>query len=560
MTTTPKRPLRRALNWLVFWGIPLVMIAVAVWLTRDLAGAVSLRWQEGNSYSQRLSEFEAEATQAALDSAVPAAGQGRILLAGWHNQAQPTAIPAIPDLNLVTNTPLPEIQVTLPAINTPVPIVVTATPPPPVMQLQPFALPTLIFPEDPPADLIASQPTAVPTRITPIPRNHDLVNIVLLGSDQEITADNTLRTDTMIIVSINRDTQTVSLLSLPRDLYVYIPGLGMNRLNVAYGWGQNAGWTGGGFGLFRDTIIYNFGINVHYYAKVGISDLTEVIDLIGGVDLAVECNYQDYALVGVDIPSAAVLTDPEAALWTLPIGYYHMSGGEALWYARSRGNSDDFDRGRRQQQLIRALLRQALNSGQINNIPSLWTQGTQAVETDLPLNNVLSLAPIALSLDNSQIESFTLIAGYHTFPWTAPDGANVQIPDYETLIPLLEDFYTPPSENQVSVSRASVRVTNGTANPNLDRVATERLGIEGFSAFAAGDATTQDYAQTVLIDYTGQTKGSSLFEIADILGVRQADIVNEPSATRDADFEVILGANYNPCESYSVLPAVAATE
>ena len=100
----------------------------------------------------------------------------------------------------------------------------------------------------------------------------------------------------MIIVSINRDTGTVNTLSLPRDLYVYVPQLGMRRLNVAFGWGEAVGWTAGGFGLLRDTLIYNLGINVHYYAKVNITELESVIDLIGGVDVAVDCNYQDYAL------------------------------------------------------------------------------------------------------------------------------------------------------------------------------------------------------------------------------------------------------------------------
>lgn len=88
---------------------------------------------------------------------------------------------------------------------------------------------------------------------------------MLLGVDSELTGVAVDRTDTMIIVSINRTTNTVSMLSLPRDLYVYIPGWTMQRLNLAFTHGEQVGWTGEGFGLLRQTIFYNFGINVHYY-------------------------------------------------------------------------------------------------------------------------------------------------------------------------------------------------------------------------------------------------------------------------------------------------------
>ena len=134
-------------------------------------------------------------------------------------------------------------------------------------------------------------------------------------------------------------------------------------------------------------------------------------------------------LVGAEVPDDAVLADEEALLWTLPVGYYEMTGPEAVWYARTRKNSTDFDRGRRQQRLIRAIFRKALDSGQVSQLPSLWSQGMEVVETNMTLNEALSLLPIALSLDTSDIESFTLIPTYHTTSWTTPDGSNVQLPN-----------------------------------------------------------------------------------------------------------------------------------
>ena len=123
----------------------------------------------------------------------------------------------------------------------------------------------------------------------------DLLNILLLGNDGEITNDGFLRTDTMIVVSINRTAGTVAMLSLPRDLYVYIPGWTMQRLNLAYIHGQAGGWPGGGFGLLRQTLLYNFGINVHYYAMVNLTGFKAIVDAVGGVDLAVDCAIEDLA-------------------------------------------------------------------------------------------------------------------------------------------------------------------------------------------------------------------------------------------------------------------------
>ena len=419
----------------------------------------------------------------------------------------------------------------------------TPTPLPPVER---FELPTLVFPDDAPSDLQA--PTAIPTRIPPITRNHDLVNIAILGSDQEVAGDNTIRTDTMIIVSINRDTGTVSMLSLPRDLFVYIPSLGMQRLTVAFGRGENYGWTGGGFGLFRDTMIYNFGINVHFYAKVDITGLEGIINLLGGVNVAVDCAIQDYYPIK-PIEELDLTKDiyENYQLRTMNVGYYHLNGFDAQWYARSRKNSSDFDRGRRQQQLLRGIFRQALNQGQLGNLPTLWNQGMELVETDMTLNQALTLVPIALTLNDSQIESFTFIPTYHTQSWTTPDGSNVQLPIYETLIPLLEDFYTPPNVSQVDVQSATVRVLNGTAKPFFDYVGMERLRNEGFNAFADGNASILGVPQTMIIDRSGQTKGSRLLELQSILNVANENIIIEPDPNRIADYEVILGDTYNSC-------------
>jgi len=126
------------------------------------------------------------------------------------------------------------------------------------------------------------------------------------------------------------------------------------------------------------------------------------------------------------------------------------------------------------------------------------------------------------------------------------------VPIYDNLRPLLEDFYRPPSQSQVLVEGATVAVYNGSGNDSWDRVAAERLGWEGFRAGWNG-AAEAPVAETILIDRTGQTKGSSLNEIAAILNVPQENVRFEPDPNREADFEVILGADYNSCTYDGVL-------
>lgn len=450
-----------------------------------------------------------------------------------------------------TNTPEAPLMMT----NTPLPSAIAPT----LNPLEPTRpLPTPFFPPDPSVDQVNGIP--VPTRVPVLDRHdNDLMNILLLGGDDETTNDNFLRTDTMIVVSINRTTSTVAMLSLPRDIFVYIPGGAdgskgtVNRLNVAYAIGDSVGWPGGGFGLLRQTILYNFGINVHYYALVNFSGFEAIIDAIGGVDIAVDCAFRDYYPVDDFDPSRPIEENYE--LRTLEIGYYTMNGFDALWYARTRKQSDDFDRGRRQQQILRAIWRKLRDTGLLSNFPTLWNQAAEVVKTDLQLVDMVGLLPMALNLNINQIEHFWLTRTYHTTPWQTPSGEYVQLPNYDNLRRLLEDFYQPPTANQIAVRPDTITVYNGTPNENWDRVAAERLQWEGFAATFAGASPLGEQADTILIDHTGrEEKGSNLSEIAEILSVKPENIRLEPDPNRAVDFEVILGSSYNSCAGYSVLP------
>ncbi|MBC8097988.1 MAG: LCP family protein, partial [Armatimonadetes bacterium] len=460
------KALRRVFGLIAFRLLPLMLLLAAGWFGWQTVQSISRVWGEQSVYAARAEGYPATATALA-------APQSAALLVDYRIGQK-----------FITNTPRPE-NPQAPSATPMPPSAAGATATIPALgNLD--ATPTIIFADDAVAGAVFNG-TAVPTAVTPVERQYDLLNILLLGQDNEITGDALARTDTMIIVSINRETNTVNMINLPRDLYVYMPNGIMGRLNTVYEVGENIGWTGGGVFFMRQTLLYNLGINIHYYALVNISGFAEVIDLLGGVDVAVDCALEDLPLIGAELPKGVIASDEED-YYILPVGYYFMSGKEALWYARSRHNSDDFDRGRRQQQLLRAGWRRAREIGLLTQLPGLWGQATEIVETDLPFSQMVSLLPASVNLNTSALQNFRWSRIYHTTPWQTSDGDYVQIPNPDPVRELMTAFYAPPTQNQVAVDVAQVRVFNGTVNADWDQVAVERLGWSGISAAAAGVA------------------------------------------------------------------------
>lgn len=512
----------------VVYTIPVLVAVMIIWSALQAIELYDGFQREEQTITNRSTSYQATATALADDLSMRSDNSEVVLV----------------QQVFATNTPNS-------SITTPIPVP-TITPTHIPIEKTPVDLPDLFFPEDPEPGLIL-EGTAVPTRVPIVPREYELVNIVLLGGDDELTSDSFLRTDTMIVVSINTETGTVSMISLPRDLFVYIPSGIMGRLNLAYGIGENIGWQpDGGFGLLRQTIFYNFGINVHYYARVNFSSFEEIIDTLDGVDIGVDCAYQDFYPVEDFDPNAPV--EENYYLRTLNVGYYTFDGFDALWYARTRKVTDDFDRGRRQQQLLRAMWRKARDTGLLANIPTLWGQITEVVETNLPFDTMLGLLPYVLNLDINNIENFTMIRTYHTTPWQPPSGDFVQLPVYEPIATMMQDFYTPPSTNQLTLSGPTIGVYNASGNENWDLVASERLRWDGHNAVALGnwdDNTIQNESQ--LIDYVASDKGSIVLSINKALNLSQAQLTVSPDPNRTYDYEVIIGTNYDSC-TFAVLP------
>ncbi|MCB8984081.1 MAG: LCP family protein, partial [Ardenticatenaceae bacterium] len=463
--------------------------------------------------------------------------------------ATPTASPAPTDTETPppTDTARPDDESTATAVTpTQTP---TATP-------QPTASPTSRPQLDPTLDVTVAvgflregEPTPgtpIPTAVPVFEVPKGTTNILLLGSDDPIGDEGSGRTDTMLIVTINPDGPTASMLSLPRDLYVYIPGYTMNRLNTALARGDTIDYPGGGIGLLKQAILYNFGIPIHYYAEVDFQGFQDIVDAMGGVDLAVSCERTDWRLKS---PELDPQDEDNWEVFTLPPGVHHMDGDLALWYARSRlmDPLSDWGRGRRQQQLLRAMFNQGMELNLISELPTLWNTYKDTVETDLDLGRLLQLATIAPAVRENGIQNLYL-AG-KTQPWVTPGGAAVQLPIWEgsgMMHDTLARLFRPPDLNRASRQPIYVEIINATDNPDMALLAADNLAWYGFVP-VVGEAAPQPDTATHLDYYKPNFKESYDWLISWIFNVKRDDIKLAVDPDYEYDYRVVIGDDYNPC-------------
>jgi LCP family protein required for cell wall assembly len=441
-----------------------------------------------------------------------------------------------------TITPLPASET--PAASNPLPTAVepaTATPVP-VPSATPTSAPQFapslgISEPQPIREGVSTPATAIPTAVPRYDVPSETTNVLLLGSDAPVGDRGVKRTDTMIIVSINRDGPTASMVSLPRDLYVYIPGGTMNRLNAAI--------TLGGVELLEQTILYNFGIPIHYFARVDFEGFAQIVDSIDGVDLAVPCGFRDWRIKSPDL-------DPEDEdnwyVHELEPGIHHMDGDTALWYARSRLLSNDFDRGRRQQQLLRAMLNQGVDLNLVPQVPSLWATYNDAVETDMDIGRLLQIASLAPAIRENGVQNLFLLG--KTEPWIVPQSdAQVQLPIWEgpgKMSETLQRLFLPPALNKANRAPIVVEIINASGNPDMAVLAAENLAWYGFVP-VINDEENETEETTSLSYYAPNFKGSYDWLISWVFHLRQSEINLVEDEAYEYDYQVVLGEDFDPC-------------
>jgi LCP family protein required for cell wall assembly len=373
----------------------------------------------------------------------------------------------------------------------------------------------------------------------PLVGGEGTVNFILIGSDRRTSS---YRTDAMILLSIRPRERLVTMISIPRDLFVYIPGWTMQRINTAYQRGELTGYPGGGPGLLKDTVRYNLGVRVDHFALVEFEGFQEIIDTLGGIDLPLTCPYTDWHIKN---PKRSI-EDPENwKLLTVGPGVVHMDGELALWYARSRLRSSDFDRGRRQQEVLRAIYARGLSLDVIPRLPELYAQFSQAVESDVSLDGVLELAPLASSLGSARVRSYYINRTVVT-SWRTPQNAAVLLPKQEELQALIREGMTPVQENQPQARDDTVEIWNGTNNAGWDVLAAERLHYAGY-ATQIGAADHHEHSQTVLYDLSAAQDPERAAHLLSSLGLPDSSLIASPDPSSAFPYRLVLGEDYQPC-------------
>jgi LCP family protein required for cell wall assembly len=409
----------------------------------------------------------------------------------------------------------------------------TATHPAPTPTQAPTIDPNLLI------NTVAPQPTIDASGSQVLNNGQETVNFLLIGSDQRHGAS--FRTDTMVVAILRPNDGQVSLISIPRDLWVSIPGSGPQRINTAYEDGELNGYAGGGAGLLKDTIQYNLGLRIDHTALVDFDGFRQIVDTLGGVDVPVSCPYTDWRLID---PSYDPNVETNWNLYTVNPGVIHMNGDLALWYARSRQKSSDFDRGRRSQEVLRALFSQALQTGIISRIPELYNDFKNNIDTDLGLVDILKLSLYAPKMTNADIRSYYIRPPYVT-AWTTDAGAAVLLPNQDLLSQLLTQALS-ASTQTVARQAIKIDVMNGTSVAGYETLASNRLNYAGYEAHII-PSDRQDYAHSVLINKTTQQDSSVSNPILNVMGMLPGSLIPAPDANSSTNYLLILGYDYQPC-------------
>lgn len=272
-------------------------------------------------------------------------------------------------------------------------------------------------PTSTPTPRFTPTPAATPTP-TPIPppfsfSNTD--NLLLLGTDRRPNWTN-WRTDSMMVIGIDHAYKRAVVFSIPRDLYVNIPGYGQGRINQVDYIGEHTLKTpGGGPALVSQVISETLGISTKHWVRIEMRGFEQMVDALGGVNVQLDCPFYE------------LIYDLDDQAWTyfqLPAGDVLMDGITAYRFVTLRYVESDFGRSKRQRQFLWALRNQARDTDLILRLPELWNAFQQTFSTDISLLDMIRLARFGLSIEPENVRSAGL-TNKELQRYITPAGADV---------------------------------------------------------------------------------------------------------------------------------------
>ena len=414
--------------------------------------------------------------------------------------------------------------------------------------------------------IITAQETAVPTATTEAPIVEDVtyptwdgasrINILFVGlrGGDPREGDCPLCTDTLILLTVDPISKTAGMVSIPRDLWVNIPGFGYSRINTAWTLGSGSKLPGGGPAETMKTISHFIGVPVDNYVQVDFDTFIDVIDLLGGVDV-----YNDEDLLldpvshGKDFPKIRLTC----------CGYRHLDGKGALAFARCRhieqGCKDgDFGRARRQQKVIFAIRDKVLSPENFPTLlaqaPKLYKTFSNGIHTNMSLDDAIKLAVLVKDISKEKIRNEVISDRMIVMDNVVVNGVNASIirPIPDQIRILRDQLFTssgplsPLAQGDLvtlmQADGAHVRILNGTSVPELDNRTANYLTQQGMMITEFGNINTSG-ARTVITLYS--PKLYTLRYLLDVFGITsstQIRIKRDPTQT--VDIEIRLGPEW----------------
>jgi LCP family protein required for cell wall assembly len=371
-----------------------------------------------------------------------------------------------------------------------------------------------------------------------------------MGLDQKPWEDEggAPRTDTLILLSLDPASRTAGMLSIPRDLWVEIPGFEPAKINQAYRYGELYDAKGGGPGLAMKTVEDLLGLNIDYYAQIDFIAFENFIDEIGGVE--------------VDVPEEIMIDPPgDNNNKVLKPGRQVLPGSLALAYARARNTAgSDFDRAARQQQVIMGIRARLMDEGLltevIQNAPMLYDLLSEGIHTNLTILQAIRMAWIVQQVPPENIRQGTIGPDQVTQTYSF-DGQDILVPISDAIRALRDEIFSTtgaiaPAATETNPLKliedegAQVEVLNGTLQPGLASDTVSYLKENGISVAEPGTAE-ELYPETTVIDYTGNPH--TLDYLTSLIGIAPENVFHRYDVSNQFDIVLLLGddwANSNP--------------
>ena len=394
------------------------------------------------------------------------------------------------------------------------------------------------------------------------------VNILLAGNSADDVGHNGGDlTDSIMIVSIDTTTHNAFMLSIPRDLWVNIPGMGHQKINAAITVSDFSapGYPSNGMGQLEQIIQTQLGIPINYYVLIDYAALRDATNAVGGISV----NIQSSDPRGLYDPSIDFAT--KGPLVKLSNGWHTLNGQQALDLARARGDAygsygyelSDFARTQNQRMMLVALAQKAKSTGVVTNpikITSLFSAFSNNVQTDMTLNNVLRLAQITKPIDLNSIQSqgFSyagdnpLLIG-HVDPASGQD-ALIPSSGVDNFTALTQYYQQLTSKNPVVREGANVVILNGSDKTGIASVEGDKITAAGYTVANVGSAGSK-YSGTMIVDMSDGKKPATLAGLKNYFPgsvVQSSDKSTQAKEAQNymsADFVVILGQNWNSAPS-----------